>query len=290
MTTPSDCALSLRNVSTGYDPLRPVLRDVTLEAPKGSITGLLGRNGAGKTTLIHSALGLFETWRGRCELFGCEARNTPPQVRARIGFVPQELRHFHWLKVSGFLRLVGSFYDDWNADLVADMQRRWQLPDKKISALSPGMRQRVAVLIAIGHQPDLLVMDEPAAALDPGARRDLLRLIGDMNADTQQTVVLLSHICSDIERICSDVAILHEGRIALHMGIDELKEDVRCVAVDALGAAGAEDYAAQGQHADDVLARREDRIWLRNWQRHAPSEAVRPGESNLEDLFLDITA
>lgn len=276
MTAP----LSMRNVSAGYSRRRPVLRDVTLDAPQGSITGLLGRNGQGKTTLVRTALGLRRPWQGRAELFGCRAWDAPPQVRGRIGFAPQDLRDFHWLTVSECLRLVGSFYGDWDAALVADLRQQWRLGNERIGSLSPGLRQRVAVLLAVGHRPDLLVLDEPAAALDPGARRNLLRLIGDMNAQTQQTVLLLSHICSDIERICSDVAILHRGRIALRIGIDELKEEVRCVAADAV----------RGECGDDVLARRGNRIWLRNWRRHAAPEAVRSGGSTLEDLFLDITA
>ena len=274
MTAP----LSLSSVGTGYGRDRPVLRDVTLAVPSGSITGLLGRNGAGKTTLIHTALGLRKPWRGRAELFGIEAWDAPPEVRRRVGFVPQELRDFGWMTVSKCLRLVGGFYDRWDAALVGDLRRRWGLGDERIGTLSPGLRQRVAVLLAIGHRPDLLILDEPVASLDPGARRDFLRLIGDLNAETGQTVVLSSHICSDIERICSEVAILHDGCIAVRSGVDELKEDVRCVV-------GMADEARDC----DVVARFGNRVWLRNWHRYDLSEAIRVDHVTLEDLFLGVT-
>ena len=274
MTAP----LSLSNVATGYRRGRPVLRDVTLTVPRGSITGLLGRNGAGKTTLLHTALGLRKPWHGRAELFGGEAWDAPPAVRKRIGFVPQELRDFGWMTVSKCVRLVASFYDRWDVALVDGLHRQWGLGDERIGTLSPGLRQRVAVLLAIGHRPDLLILDEPVASLDPGARRDFLRLVGDVNAQTGQTIVLSSHICSDIERICSEVAILHDGRIAMHGDIDELKEEVRCVV-----------GMADQPRGCDVVARAGDRVWLRNWRRYDLSEAVRVDHVTLEELFLDVT-
>ena len=275
MTAP----LAMRNVGAGYGRRRPVLRDVTLTATKGSITGLLGRNGAGKTTLLHTALGLKKASHGRAELFGHEAWDAPPEIRRRLGFVPQDLRDFHWMTVPQCLRLVGGFYDRWDDGLVGDLRRRWGLGDERIGSLSPGLRQRAALLLAVGHRPDLLVLDEPVARLDPGARRDFLRLIGDLNAETGQTVLLSSHICSDVERICSEVAILHEGRIAVQGGIDELKEEVRWVV-----------GVPADVHGADVLARAGDRIWLRNWQRYDLSGAVRVDDMSLEEMFLDITS
>ena len=201
------------------------------------------------------------------------------ETRKRVGFVPQDLRDFHWMTVSQCLSLVGGFYDRWDEGLVADLRRQWGLRDERIGSLSPGLRQRVAVLLAVGHRPELLVLDEPVASLDPGARRDFLRLIGDLNAETEQTVLLSSHICSDVERICADVAILHEGRIAVRCDIDELKEDVRLVVGIPDGARGA-----------DVLAKAGDRVWLRNWRRHDLTEAVRVDDVSLEEMFLDITS
>ena len=274
MTVP----LSLSHVGTGYGRKHPVLRDVTLAATPGSITGLLGRNGAGKTTLIHTALGLKKAWHGRAELFGVEAWGAPPEVRKRVGFVPQDLQDFHWMTVSECLRFVGEFYELWDDRLVTDLQRQWGLREERVGSLSPGLRQRVAVLLAVGHRPDLLVLDEPVASLDPGARRDFLRLIGDLNADTQQTVLLSSHICSDIERICSQVAILHHGRIVVQGAVDDLKEQVRRV----VGI--PEDIVGT-----DVLARTGNRVWLRNWQSYDLSRATRVDHPELEELFLDVT-
>ena len=270
--------LLLEDLAVGYSRKRCVLDDVTLSVPAGSITGLLGRNGAGKTTLIHTAIGLRRAWRGTVLLFGHDAWNAPTAVRRRIGFVPQQFVDFGWLTPTQCIDLVSGFHSDWDAELVGDLRERWSIPDQRIGTLSPGMRQCVAVLLAIGHRPDLLVLDEPVALLDPSARRHFLRTIGDLNAETSQTVLLSSHICSDVERICSDIAILHNGRVALHIGVDDLKEQVRRVSGPVVAPTG-----------DDVLVRTDTRVWLRNWRRYDLSETVRVEEPVLEDLFLDIT-
>ena len=271
--------LSLSNVATGYRSNEPILRDVTLAVRRGSITGLLGRNGAGKTTLMHAALGLRKAWRGRAELFGHRAWNAPREIRKRVGFVPQQLHDFEWMTVSQCLALIGSFYETWDEPLVRRLREEWELTNSRIGSLSPGMRQRVSVLLAVGHRPDLLLLDEPVASLDPGARRSFLRMIGDMNAQTGQTVLLSSHICSDIERICSDVAILHAGRIAVYSGIDDLKEQVRSVSGMPIVPRG-----------DDVIATAGRRLWLRNWRSYDLSDAVRVDGLSLEEFFLDLTA
>lgn len=271
--------ISLSNVAVGYRRKRPVLEDLTFAPRPGSITGLLGRNGSGKTTLIHTSLGLKKAWSGQVHLYGCDAWNAPATVRRRIGFVPQHFLDFHWLTPSQCVDLVASLHPSWETQLVEELRERWALPDQRIGTLSPGMRQCVAVLLAIGHRPDLLVLDEPVAMLDPNARRHFLRAIGDLNAQIGQTVILSSHICSDVERICSDVAILHRGQIVLHSAIDDLKEQVRRVT-------GLATVPPRG----DVLANVQSRLWLRNWRDHDLSAAARVDEPNLEELFLDITA
>ena len=271
--------LSLNGIIAGYKD-KFVLSEVSLTLREGTITGLLGRNGVGKTTLLRIALGLKRASAGDAKLFGRGAWDAPPTVRKRIGFVAQEVRSFDWMTVSQCLKVVAGFYDYWDADLVKRMCEQWRLSDRRIGKLSPGQRQCVAILLAVGHRPDLLVLDEPMASLDPSVRRDFLKLIGELNADNGQTVILSSHICSDIERICSHVVVLHGGSIVLDEEIDELKERVRRVV-------GMHSGFAKEEH---VIAEVGDRVWLKNWCKYDLSPADRVDKVLLEDLFLDITA
>ena len=270
--------LSLCAIVAGYKD-KHVLSEVSLTLEQGTITGLLGRNGVGKTTLLRVALGLKRASAGDARLFGYGAWDAPPTVRKRIGFVAQEVRSFDWMTVSQCLKVVAGFYDSWDSDLVSRMCEQWRLSDRRIGKLSPGQRQCVAILLAVGHRPDLLVLDEPMASLDPTVRRDFLKLIGELNADNGQTVVLSSHICSDIERICSNVVILHDGRVVLDESVDDLKERVRRVV-------GLRSNFAK----EHVIAQADDRVWLKNWCQYDLSRAARVDEVLLEDLFLDITA
>ncbi len=275
----TEIALELNRVSISYDTFN-VLNGLDLKLDRGTVTGLLGRNGCGKTTLIRVALGLMQADAGEASVFGVPSADSPSRIRKRIGYVPQTFDSFNWMKVGDCVDFVASFYeDDWDSELIARLIQEWRLSDRKIGELSPGDQQKVSILLAVGHKPDLLILDEPVAKLDPGARREFLRILVEMNLDHNQTVLLSSHIISDIERICSHVAILHEGRIRCHSSVDALKQNVRVITV-------SERYSGSIQNA---LGRTGNRHWV--WYTddfELPPEA-RIEETTLEDLFIGIT-
>ena len=207
-----------------------VLEGINLELTPGSITGLLGRNGAGKTTLIRMAVGLLEPDSGWSNIFGYQAWNCPALIRRRVGYVAQQFDDMLWLSVQDALSLVGSFYDNWDCQLVERLRVEWEIPgDRKIQKLSLGQQQKVSILMAIGHRPDLLILDEPVASLDPAARHEFLRMLLLLNDEIGQTILFSSHITTDIERVAADVAVLHAGKITYHGGLDDLKESVQCL-------------------------------------------------------------
>ncbi|MEO5566028.1 MAG: ABC transporter ATP-binding protein [Luteimonas sp.] len=204
---------------------RTVLAEVSLELERGSVLGLVGRNGAGKSTLIRALLGLIEVDAGHAETWGQPSLRMDDAAKARLGYVPQQPTALGWLEVGQMFDFVGRFYPRWDADYVDKALSRWDLPrNKMLARLSPGERQRVAVLRALASQPDLLVLDEPAAALDPVARRDLLREIAMRAGESGTTVLFSTHIMSDLERVASHVAFMQAGRIVLHAELDSLKE------------------------------------------------------------------
>ena len=216
--------LSGRELCKHYEG-RTVLESVSLEVAPGTILGLIGRNGAGKTTLIRAMLGLIQPDSGEATVFGDPALQLTDATKTRLGYVPQQADTFGWMTAAQMLEFVGQFYPRWDADFVARTLMRWTLPTGTILAkLSPGERQRVALIRALASQPDLLVLDEPASALDPVARRELLREIATRAAESGTTVLFSTHIVSDLERVASHVAFMQGGRLILHDELDALKE------------------------------------------------------------------
>lgn len=268
--------LSLTNVHAGYDNAQ-VLKGTTLQLDAGSITGLLGRNGSGKTTLMRASLGLIKPSEGHAELFGATAWDCSNHVRERLGYVSQNLDHFPEDTVDGCLALVGSFYNNWNAAYIDELKERWEVSGSSIAKLSVGQKQKVALLLALGHRPELLILDEPVASLDPSARRNFLSTLVELNNDTHQTILLSSHITSDIERMCSHVAMLHEGKILCHTQIDELKERLRIVEQGPVPA-GAESLLQKG-----------DQHWVMFPENGKEASGYAQPPGGLEDLFLELT-
>ncbi|MEY3175952.1 MAG: transporter ATP-binding protein YtrB [Planctomycetota bacterium] len=202
-----------------------VLAGVDLRLQRGQVTGLLGLNGAGKSTLIRCLLGLLRPTGGSARIFGCESWNLGESEKARLGYVPQEVWLFPTLTVRGMADYTGAFYANWDAAAVTELLRKWELPqDKACGVLSAGERQKLGIVLALGHQPELLVLDEPVASLDPAARRAFLESLLELAADGNRTVLFSTHITSDVERVCSHVALLGSGRIQFHEEQDGLKE------------------------------------------------------------------
>jgi len=203
---------------------REVLRGVDWEVPAGRVIGLLGRNGAGKTTLLRCLLGLTPRDAGTIEMFGAPMGEPGGERLHRIGFVPQSFDLFPWMKVRAYLDFTAAFYPRWNHALAERLLKEWELDGRqKIGQLSQGQRQKLAIVRAIAPEPDLLVLDEPVASLDPQARRafmgELLALMGAPG----KTVIFSTHITADLERAEADIALLRDGRIQFTRPLAELK-------------------------------------------------------------------
>jgi ABC-2 type transport system ATP-binding protein len=217
-------AIELRGIVKSYGSKR-VLTGLDLDVPKGSVVGLLGTNGSGKTTLIKCALGLIRPQAGEVRVLGEPAWTLSAEAKARLGYVPQVIGLYPWMKVRHLIDYTAAFYRTWNHALVEKFVREWSIPlDDRIQPLSVGQLQKVAILLALGHEPDLLVLDEPAASLDPLARRQFLQTIIDLAEPGRRTVLFSTHITSDLERVADRVAILKDGRIAWHGLLEDLKE------------------------------------------------------------------
>ena len=273
---------------------RPVLQQLDWQILPGQVVGLLGRNGAGKSTLIECLLGLCPPDQGTVTIFGEDVRKLSDGARARIGYVPQKADLFEWLTPRQMLAYFKALYPQWNAAKVDALLARWGFDAAKcataIGKLSGGEKQRLSIIRALAHNPELLILDEPVSALDPVGRRDFLHELVDGVIERDTTVVFSTHILSDLERVALDVAFLKDGKIALQGGLDELLEGARrlvgpAALLDQLKV-GGEIRRSSGRDGTTVITRSAGPE-LVALARSEPTLRLEP--LSLEDLFIEVT-
>jgi ABC-2 type transport system ATP-binding protein len=211
----ADAAVTARGVKKEFGG-RPVLDGLDLTIEPGDAVGLLGANGAGKTTLLRSLLGLLPIDAGRCSVFGESSFALSPVTRGRIAYVPQTPGQFPWLSGKAMLRYVSAFYPVFDWTYVRDLAARWKLAlQTPVGVLSPGQQQRLSIVRALATRPDVVVLDEPIASLDPATRIAVIDELISERSRRPVTVLFSSHLIGDLERLCSKLAILVSGKIAV---------------------------------------------------------------------------
>jgi ABC-2 type transport system ATP-binding protein len=201
---------------------RQALADCTLQIPPGHVVGLVGPNGAGKTTLLKIACGMLAPTTGRIEVLGQQPAAGPAQL-ARVGYVAQDTPTYGGLSVADHLTLGAKLNPRWDATLAETRIDQLGLDHRqKAGKLSGGQRAQLALTVAVAKRPDLLILDEPVASLDPLARRDFLRQLMESVADTHTSVILSSHLVSDLERVCDYLVVLVSSRVQLAGETDDL--------------------------------------------------------------------
>jgi ABC-2 type transport system ATP-binding protein len=223
--------LEFSHLSRSYKRGVPVLKDVSFSIGEGEVLGLLGRNGAGKTTLIHIALGLLYPQGGEVRVFGKSPRMEGSAVRESIGYVAEDAVLRGGATIGELLSFHRSFFPRWNDALEADLLGRFGLSRRdRIQQLSNGQRRQVALLTAVSHYPKLLLLDEPAAGLDPAARREFLETSIQLLNSEGTTILVSSHHMTDVERLGGRVVLLDQGVVKLDRGLDQVREEI-CIAI-----------------------------------------------------------
>ncbi|MEX0727494.1 MAG: ABC transporter ATP-binding protein [Planctomycetaceae bacterium] len=291
----TDFAIRTANLWKNFGSTQ-VLRGITLDIPAGTVVGLLGANGAGKSTLIKCLVGLLRPTQGNSELLGDDSLQLSAEVKERLGYVPQDIRLYSWMTVEQIIQYTSAYYPKWDQKLVDKLITNWDIPrTHRIGPLSPGQLQKLGLLLAMGPHPDLLILDEPVAALDPLARREFLRSLLEFAQEENKTILFSTHITSDLERVASHVVMLRAGEVDLYEELDALKDRVKRVRIVAEGdfppsfeIPNAVQIEVTGKLAIATVVGADDALVSLLKQKWTATVSVE--DLNLEEIFVELNS
>lgn len=223
--------LKIEHLKKNYENF---LLDCSLEVMPGCVTGLIGQNGAGKSTTFKAVLGLISTEGGTINIFGKDIQELETKDKQNLGVVLSNSGFSGYLTINDIIPVLDKLYDNFDKRFFAEQLQRFQLPlNKKIKDFSTGMKVKLKVLTAISHNARLLILDEPTAGLDVIARDEVLEMLREfMEKDEERSILISSHISSDLETLCDDLYMIHEGKIIMHEDTDVLLSDYALLKVD----------------------------------------------------------
>lgn len=271
------------------------VRDLDLQVSKGSVIGLLGPNGVGKTTAIQMLMGLLPPTAGTISVLWIDPMKDEVGVKSRVGYVSEVHGFYEWMRVNGLIGLVAPYHRDWNWDRCANLMEEFRLDgDEKVSALSKGMRAKLALLLALSFDPEMLILDEPTGGLDPAARRSFIETILARYQESGKTILVASHLMNEFAGLLDHVAFLKDGKLHLESSMEDLHRKVkraRLVFSDEVPSA----FSVNG----GVVVKKSGREVLVTFQdfdpEKTPGELQRTGatrvnieEMTLEDIFVDM--
>jgi len=227
----AEMAILTRGLTKMYKDILAV-NGLDLEVRRGSIYGFLGPNGAGKTTTIKLLLNLTYPTSGIATVLGHDAVTESLAVRGRVGYVAEEPVIYEYMRVSDLVDFCRRTYTNWDMAVAGRYLDLFELPvGKRVKELSKGMKNQLALSIALGSRPELLILDEPTGGLDPIKTREFFKVILEQVAETGQTVFFSSHRLYEVERVADTVGIIHKGRLVFNKSLDEIKSNLKKVRV-----------------------------------------------------------
>jgi ABC-2 type transport system ATP-binding protein len=220
-------AIELRNLRKSFGK-KAVLQGVDMAVPPGQTFAFLGRNGQGKTTTIRTLLGLIKPDSGDVRVLGLDPRTHGVEIRRRVGYVAEDPVMFGWMRVKQLMSFMAPFYPTWDAKWAKELADRFELPmETKFKHLSKGQGVRVALLLALAHRPELVILDDPTLGLDPIMRKDFLRDLVTYLQGEKVSVFFSSHLLYEIEPVADSVVILDRGRVVRQAATEDLREQVK---------------------------------------------------------------
>ena len=206
--------IEISNIKKNYQNFR---LECSLNIAPGRITGIIGANGAGKSTLFKAILGLINLDEGQIKIFGKDSRKLDVHDKEKLGVVLAESGFSEYLKVKALVPILKNMYPDFDKDMFLNKCNNFNIPlNKMIKDLSTGTKAKLKVIVAISHNAEILILDEPTAGLDVITRNEVLDIIRTYMEEEMRTVIISSHISSDLENLCDDIYMINEGKIMLH--------------------------------------------------------------------------
>ena len=281
-------AIDLQHITRRFGR-KTVVDDVTLACPAGSLTGLIGLNGAGKSTLLRAAVGLIAPTEGASVLAGYDAHAEPVEMKKRVGYVPDRPNIYGWMTAASAIDFVAPFYAGFDRKRCDELLKRFRLPlTTKVKNMSKGQAAKLQLLLAVCHNPAVLILDEPTGGFDPIVREEFFQSVLELATSRGRTVLLSSHALPDMQRLADRIALMYDGKLILAGATDEILDRVKRVRVI------LDDDAQPPTAPPDILRQtREGREWLITVDRFGPTTLDglrdRPGVGRLDvmDLTLD---
>ncbi|MBQ5554516.1 MAG: ABC transporter ATP-binding protein [Erysipelotrichaceae bacterium] len=262
--------------------------DLTLDLPKGRVSGLVGKNGAGKSTTLKAILGLIQTDEGSVKVFGKDAFSLTSEDKQQLGVALSDSSFSGYLTVDAVKNILKNMYRSFDEEKFLDLSEKMKLPlNKQIKEFSTGMKAKLKVIAALCHKAKLLIMDEPTSGLDVEARNEVLDILREYLAqDDEVSLLISSHISSDLEGLCDDIYLIDEGRLLLHEQTDEL--------LDKYGVIKADDESFEKLEKDHILAYKKEKFGYslftdekEYYRENYPDLIIENG--NIDDLILIMT-
>jgi len=285
-------AIVTRGLAKRYGTIDAV-RALDLHVPRGGITGFLGRNGAGKTTTIKMLLGMIHPSAGSGSVLDLpiDDRASSLAIRRRVAYVAEDKQTYSYLTVAEMIRFTRSFYADWQADVERRLLAEYALPaNRKVKALSKGMRTKLALLLALARRPALLILDEPSEGLDPVSIEELLQALVGAGVDGT-SIFFSSHQIAEVERIADRVCMMDSGALAADFSLDHMRQEYRRITVGfafdppaGFRLPGVEHVRAVGRQLEIFVTGNADAVVAEARRARAVSVDVRP--LGLRDVFL----
>jgi len=228
-----DSILQLKNVTKTYPNARFQLKDVSFSIPYGSIVGFIGENGAGKTTTMGTIIGTLKKDQGTIHVFGQNLAENELEIKERIGVVFDEMNFSHHLNALQLSSVFRNVYKKWDEEKYLQYLQLFSLPKREnVGGFSRGMSMKLSIAVALSHDANLLILDEATAGLDPVAREEMIEIFENYVKDGQRTILLSSHITSDIEKIANELIFIKNGEILLHINKETMMEHYAIITCD----------------------------------------------------------